>query len=197
MISKSVYLQEVISRHPFTYLTRLFTLNPLHFIGLMFGTLFIFILLYQLHRSPPTSATCSSKFQQTSSPSSLSLHIALLVTWPLGFLLGLTLIGILGGGYQIRFLLPILPATSILAAICITSSGMKVIPLVTILFCYASFHVLYYSILYPPLLADFDVTVFEILEMILSSTLESDSQSKESLLSIYKYMKHFGLAVRI
>jgi hypothetical protein len=196
MISKSVYLQEVTSRHPFTYLTRLFTLNPLHFIGLLFGTLFIFILLYQLQRSCNSSPPPSSHHLAPLLPS-LPLHIALLAIWPLSFLLGLTLIGLLGGGYQIRFILPILPATSILTAICITSSGMRVVPLVNLLLCYASFHLLYYSILYPPLIADFDVTIFEILEMIVTSTLDLDSQSKDSLLSIYKYMKHFGLAVRV
>jgi hypothetical protein len=97
----------------------------------------------------------------------------------------------------VRFLLPILPATAILTAICVTSSGMQVMPLVNLLLCYTSLHLLYYSILYAPLIADFDVTVFELLELILTSTLDLDSFTKDSFLPIYKYMRHFGLAVKI
>lgn len=191
MISKSVYLQEVIARHPFSYVTRLFAINPTHIIGLLFGASFLFLLIHELRvfvLKTPTGA-CNHR--------SSNLQLGVFILWPISFLAGLTLIGLLGGGYQIRFLLPILPATSILTAICICSCGNKVLPLLNILQCYGSFHILYYSILYPPILADFDITVLDILEIILKSPLEADSMTKEALLPIYKYMRHFGLAMKI
>lgn len=195
MISKSMYLQEVINRHPFSYITRVFSVNPIYSIGLLFGIitlivtivkLFHFFIQYFLQNKEKINFNCSY----------FEILIFVLIIWPLSFLFGLTIIGFLGGGYQTRFLLPILPATSILSSICIYITGNKLLPLVCLLFCYTSFHVLYYSILYSPLIADFDVSIFDILNVILLSPLDSDTISKDMLLKTYLYLTHYGFAIK-
>ena len=71
-------------------------------------------------------------------------------------------VGRLGAGYQTRFILPILPATSILASVLInytinnTSSQSIKDTLVSVLISYSSMHLIYYGIMFPPLFADLE-----------------------------------------
>jgi hypothetical protein len=192
MISKSVYLQQVISRHPFAYLSRVFAVSPLHSVGFLFGFILLLVLIIQA-----ISSSRHSSLRHFFQSSKTTVQIGLLILWPLTFLIGLTGIGLLGGGYQTRFTLPVLPATALLTAIAIHYSGRKILPLACLLLSFSSFHVLYYSVLYSPLAADFDVSIFEILESILSSTLEPDTLTKESILQTYLYMKHFGFTFKL
>ena len=71
-------------------------------------------------------------------------------------------LGRLGAGFQTRFLLPVLPATSVLASILINytnsnsnSQSLKEL-LVFVLLSYSAMHMLYYGIMFPPLFADLD-----------------------------------------
>lgn len=199
MILKSIYLQEVINRHPLSYITRIFSVNPIHSIGLLFGTITLTIVIIKLIYFLINNyyfKNDTKKVNQNISLSYFEILISILVIWPLSFLIGLTMIGLFGGGFQTRFLLPILPVTSILSGICIYITGNKLVPLICILFCYTSFHILYYSILYSPLVADFDVSVFDILNVILLSPLDTDKTTKDGLVKTYLHMSHYGFAIK-
>jgi hypothetical protein len=106
--------------------------------------------------------------------------------WPLGFVAGLTLIGGLGGGFQIRFIVPILPATSVLASFAVTSATDLAKPLAAVLLAYSGMHCLFYAVLYSPLFADMHATVFDIIRTILETPYEPP-------VSDIGFMKHFGL----
>ena len=202
MISQSIYLQEVINRHSLSYITRVFSVNPIHSIGLLFGTIFLFVLVVKAiysfikYYSNNSIEHNNNEIKNNFNLSYFEILLSILILWPLSFLIGLTMIGLFGGGYQTRFILPILPATSILSSICIYVTGQKVMPLICILFCYTSFHIVYYSILYPPLVADFDVSIFDIINVMLQSTLDSETMTKDTLIKTYSYMAHYGFALK-
>jgi hypothetical protein len=122
--------------------------------------------------------------------------MSVLVTWPLSFLAGLTAVGIAGGGFQTRFLLPILPATSVLSGYCILRAveSKNLLPLTIhfFLLAYGAFHTLYYGILYPPLYADLDYSVHDVIQGILVSEYVPP-ENWDSLMLTRNYMKHFGL----
>jgi len=115
---------------------------------------------------------------------------------PLSFLFGLTCLGIAGGGYQTRFLLPIFPATSILSGYCVMTSICEgnVFSLVVqvLLIVYGAMHTLYYGILYPPLFADIDYSLVDIINGILANAYVPPN-SKDSFLFVIEHMKHYGL----
>ena len=91
-----------------------------------------------------------------------SASVLVLSIWPLTFLIGLSILGRLGAGYQTRFILPILPATSVLASILInytisnTSSQSIKDTLVLVLVSYSAMHLIYYGIMFPPFFADLE-----------------------------------------
>lgn len=164
MIASSQYLQIAIAKPFYYYIMVLATISPIQVLGLLQS-------LLQLR------------------PSASPLFIILLL-WPVSFLFGLTLVGLRGGGYQTRFLLPILPATSILAAIGIERFGST--PLSATLLSIGAFHALFYGVLFYPLFCDFEFHIFDIIECILRSP-QSIPSSREKYSDILQFMKHFGL----
>ena len=128
--------------------------------------------------------------------------MVILAAWPLCFLAGLTLIGGLGGGFQSRFLLPILPVTCILACLDIVPTtqeskssrhdSMPIICCLILLLVYMAAHTMYYGILFGPLYADLDHSLWDILACIISSPYNSLS-SRDQYMETFKYLKHFGL----
>lgn len=189
MIANSVYLQGAMGKHIFSYFTGLFEISPVHVVGLLYTIVMAIVTSYQYVRS---SHKVVSSFLTSRAPEVDVVGIVVLASWPMAFLCGLTLIGYLGGGIQMRFMLPILPATSILAAIAIVNAGANVSPFVSLLFCISAMHVVYYSVLFPPLFADMENSVFEIVALILNSMLD-DSGSQEIMYKIYQVMKHYGI----
>ena len=193
MIENSAYLQGAMQKHWFSYLTGLFAISPVHVLGLLYVAVLLPRAVLNLR------AFLKARRERVTTALSLQcgndLAAIVFSAWPLAFVAGLTLIGVLGGGFQMRFMLPILPATSILAAIVIVNAGPNVTPLVCVLCCISMLHLFYYSVLYPPLFADIDISVFEILAHLLSSVLD-DQQSKEVTYKMFQTMRHYGLVVR-
>jgi hypothetical protein len=191
MIDNSVYLQGAIGKHSLSYITGLFAVSPVHIVGLVYAAIVIMMVIYRCLFSPRTKD--NSLWTNQSQVDVVA--VAVLLSWPFAFLGGLTLIGVLGGGFQIRFILPILPATAILAGIAIVNAGPNMSPFVSLLCCVSAMHVFYYSVLYSPLFADMDHSAFEIVATILSVTLD-DNGSKESMYKMYQVMRHYGLVTK-
>ena len=110
--------------------------------------------------------------------------------------MGVTCLGMAGGGYQTRFLLPILPATSILTGFCTVKSlldrNILGLTILLLLVFYGAMHTLYYSVLYPPLFADMDYSLVDIVDGILANEYVPPS-NKDSFVYAIEYMKHYGL----
>ena len=96
-----------------------------------------------------------------------------------------------GAGFQTRFIAPIIPCTSILAAHIIIKHKFLLI-LGYILLCLSSFYILYYSILYTNMYADLDYNIWEIIQHILEHSYYAPP-TREYMEIILKYMSHFGL----
>ena len=185
MIDNSPYLQAAVGRHLAAYFIDLFKFSPLQLIGLVFGTCafapvlhYLFLLLKE-KRILSRNDICSDK-------SLKFLMYAVFALWPLGYVCGFTLVGGLGGGFQIRFILPILPATSILAGLATMESDKILHILVALLLVYSGIHSFYYSILYSPLYADMHTTIFDVIRVILEAPYEAPKGD-------ITFMKHFGL----
>lgn len=190
MIDNSAYLQGAIGKHTFSYITGLFAISPVHTVGLMYAAAVMTIAVYRHLHSPRAKDT----FPWRHGPH-VDVVVAVLLSWPLAFLGGLTFIGALGGGFQIRFILPILPATAILTGIAVVNAGPTVSPFVSLLCCVSAMHVLYYSVLYSPLFADMDNSVLEIVAKILNTTLDTNG-SKESMYRMFQVMQHYGFVAK-
>mmetsp|Transcript_23319 Transcript_23319/g.40353 ORF Transcript_23319/g.40353 Transcript_23319/m.40353 type:complete len:156 (-) Transcript_23319:8-475(-) len=134
------------------------------------------------------------------------LTLLLFSLWPIGFLVGLTVLGSAGSGFQSRFLMPMLPGSAILSALCfqwvyrvcstlpysgrIMSTACSVV--MGVLMMYSVVHVFYYSVLYAPLFADLDVSLVDILCSILQSVYSAPA-SREEFRGTLKFMGHYGL----
>ena len=141
-----------------------------------------------------------------------------LCVWPAAFLAGLTLLGSLGAGFQLRFLAPMLPGSAVVLGVISAYAplffrddddeydddgdgdgglwframrDMAVVLAVpaAILSAMTGF---YYGVLYAPLYADLPVSVFDVLVAILSNPLPSLS-GREMRDEMSLFMRHFGL----
>jgi hypothetical protein len=198
MIQNSLYLQAAMNRNFAAYLIDMFKFSPLQLVGFMFGlcsvvsVLYAFIQLLRLdegqQQAVSVSVSVSGLFSRVCSEQTLLTRqsLAAFTLWPAGFVGGLTLIGGLGGGFQIRFIVPILPATSILAGMAVVRTDSLLHPLVAVLLVYSGMHSLFYSVLYSPLYADMHASVFDIIRTILETPYEAPSFD-------IQFMKHFGL----
>lgn len=125
----------------------------------------------------------------------------------LGYIGGLTVLAAMGAGSQSRFLLPMLPLTSVITALHITELSMSsshcmtmmmMMPMVSVLLAYGAMHSVYYGVLMAPLVGDLDVSLWDVLISILSSplrlpTADADADDEMTMKSIVMYAKHFGM----
>jgi hypothetical protein len=132
--------------------------------------------------------------------------------WPVSFVVGFTLIGFLGAGYQSRFILPAMPAISILLGLAVGSSiyGLShsslidreqslittvILAFITVLGMISIIHCTYYGMMYGPLYADLNHSWIDLLQTIISSQYHMPS-SQQEFINILNHMKHFGLMVQ-
>lgn len=184
MVERSPYLQAALARSPAAYFEDLLSLSPLQLAGLLFGLLSLLTILRSLLQAERW-VHGGGMYRELREQ---QMAVAVLALWPMGFLAGLTLIGSLGGGFQLRFLAPMLPASSALAGAALAAADPMVLPLGALLLVYGGMHCLFYSVLYAPLFADMPATVFDIIKTILESPYEAP-------VADVKFMKHFGLSL--
>ncbi len=191
MIEKSVYMQEALNKPFHYYVTMITKISPVHVFGCM--------LLLMSALSSAWGTICGLIKDRSRIDKILfvdiemisSLEYWILFLWPLGFLSGHTFVGMKGGGYQTRFLLPALPATSIITAIGV-EKFRDVSSVLYIFVAIGCMHIMFYGIMFYPLFADFEFCVFDIIATILSSP-QYAMDSRETYVQAFKYMKHFGL----
>jgi hypothetical protein len=177
MIDMSPYLQSIISKPFHTYCSSMLIYSPVSLAGIVYG----FSNIY-----------CQD------------IDNFILVVWPLAFIVALTLLGVFGAGYQLRFLTPVLPASSVLAGYCMDgylnnrdSLFSVAVPVgIVLLLCYSAIHCLYYGVLFAPLYAEFDETLVGVLLSLLTAPYYAP-QDRLEMQNIFKFLAHFGLSRKI
>jgi hypothetical protein len=214
MLQRSSFVRAAVAKPWPTYVLTLLQVSPLHLLGLL-GASAVLVWMLAGAPCPSTAASASTKDitsttrQQPAFPSPrlrAVLPLMALSAWPAAFLVGLTVLGAAGSGFQSRFLMPMLPGSAILSAAvldAVRSAGaaaggnMRILAdcagcVVTILAVYSAMHVLYYAVLYAPLFADLDVSLLDVLGSTLQSPY-SAPDSRESFQAMLRFMAHYGM----
>jgi hypothetical protein len=188
------FLQQAVQRPWHHYFTLLCTLHPAYLLGLVL----VLACAGQAYRRV--------RRQQQQLQMDDALRLLVLALYPLSFLLALTLLGMLGAGYQARFLLPALPGLALLGAVAIhlllrrwgDNAGLQV--LLLLLGAYAAMHALYYGLLAPTLHADVEQSVFSMLRVVLQShfprLVGGGGGGREEQARLEQVLRHFGLAAQ-
>jgi hypothetical protein len=210
LLATSAFVRSAVGKPPTYYAKTLLEFSPMQAVGALFGTL-VFLrfagkLCWQfLH--------CSSRKSRINGenivPYGCSGRLCALSVWPLAFLAGLTLVGVLGGGFQSRFIVPIVPATSVLAAQCIYRAGAwssslvsssssataAVYVLAALALAHAAVHCYYYGILFSNLYADLDQSALAALSGLLAAPY-SPMQSAASMREMLAFLAHYGVNLK-
>lgn len=235
MLAQSPFVLHAVSKPWFTYLVSMCTLLPLHAVGLIFGTTvsmnYLLRRFIQCMRGPNslhTTAACARGCPSVDMHHrACDLHsvvdsnvVVLLTLWSWGVLGGHTLLSMLGAGTQMRFLLPMLPATSVLAALAIvtpfnvatwslgpcfsvytgksadgftTQAGGGIrYAVAALLLSYAAMHTLYYGILFAPLYADIEYSLVDAIACLLRNP-KHNLATEEVYVSIVRFLRHYGV----
>ena len=187
LLTRSPFVQQAVARHPAFYLSTLLTLAPAYLPS--------FLIL------PHDAATLLSTLQRhglSSLPTSLPQPVkarVVLGMWASAFLGGMSVLGLLGAGYQMRFIAPALPALALLASDAIVGwaeAGWPACECMALLLSLGAMHGLYFGVLYAPIYADVTVALPEILGSILAEPMPSGSGDGTELKAGYEMMRHFG-----
>ena len=193
MIEKSGYLQEALLKPWFHYFMILSTISPIHMFGMTL--LIVNTIIYTRNRDMKSPSLKSKLSRNVVEAPHFLVDCWALVVWPLAFILGHVVVGVCGGGYQTRFILPIIPATSIIAAL-----GLEVLPeyqaTASALVAIGAMHLLFYGVMFYPLFCDFEFNVFDIIQIIVDST-QYIPESQKEFAGVFKYMEHHGLRKRL
>ena len=176
MISNSVFLQRSTNHPWYYYLYILSTISPIHMLGLLQCS--IALLGRVLRRVPRLDLDKGMT------------DYYILFVWPVSYMVGLTCVGIAGGGFQTRFLLPIIPATSLIASIGIVKS-VSISPVAIMLISIGAMHLMFYGVMFYPFFCDFEFNVFDVVEIILKSP-RIYPDSPDAYNGIFRFMAHYG-----
>eukprot|EP01036_Dinobryon_divergens_P034784 gene34784-44988_t len=189
MLDNSPFVRAAIHKPYHTYFSTLLTFSPMHLFGLLFCSLTIVVMIFAVavtcfrpisvddddddDSEPPKEADSGRRRNYIGDVlrrNAVMVKLCVFSLWPLSFLVGLTLLGVMGAGFQSRFLLPLLPATAILAVL----------------------HSCVYGMMFAPLFGDLDLNIVGMMDSMYENPLKSPS-SEETWQQILQYLRHFGL----
>ena len=130
---------------------------------------------------------------QISNLNNKNLFIVGLTFWILGVLGGHTFIGVIGGGYQSRFLLPMIPPCCILTALAWNSKREELIIPFVLCICYGVMGSLFYGVMFSPLFADFENSIFGIIFNVILRSPVHPLSSQFTATEVASFMKHYGV----
>mgnify|MGYP003385937873 CR=1 FL=1 len=199
MLEKSKYMRSVVGRPASFYVALLFEKAPLHLLGMIYGLLYFFSVLYQacsscarLSERQLNSDSLEVIRSQVFTTENIFITMLTLISWAV--LLGHTLLGFLGGGSQTRFIALVTPAASMLIGHCLAkSNGGGFTVAVTLLVAMMSMYTLYYGILYAPLFSDLDYSIFGVMYDTILQYPYHSIQSPECGKDLTQFMSHYGL----
>lgn len=136
------------------------------------------------------------------------VKLSLFLLWPLSFLVGLTIVGAKGAGFQSRFLLPFLPASAVLSVLvgAIVESHLQMqrrlsvlhivagvtVSLFDLLLFFSAIQTAVYGVLFPPLFGDLDSSVMDMVTSMLDNSL-LPVNSREVWEGALMFLRHFGI----
>ena len=211
LLKRSQFVKKAVEKPWYSYLQTICTISPLMACGLIIGGVCLLLTLYHIMtpimidimRMKEKYGRYSTKKIREMNENELRrtwlpmYRLGVLVLWPLGYIVGHTLLAALGAGTQTRFILAAVPGCSVLLAIAIDKVLQTQLyplifaPLILLLFIQA-IHCVYYGILYPSMHADFDLTLYQMISLMLNSPYHVPS-TKDSFLATGMFMRHFGL----
>ena len=193
----------------------------MHLYGLLFCSLAIVVVTSAVAVCPPTYVGDNSEPQNNGHKrnnmgailrrNGVIVKLCVFSLWPLSFLVGLTLLGAMGAGFQSRFLLPLLPATAVLGSVTVyvlysyclllrpTDSILHMIvtssiSLFDVLLFVAVIHSCVYGMMFAPLFGDLDMNIVDMIDSMHENPLRILS-SQDTWQQILQYLRHFGLPV--
>ena len=229
MLDNSPFVRAAIHKPYHTYFSTLLTFSPMHLFGLLFCSLTIVVMIFAVavtcfrpisvddddddDSEPPKEADSGRRRNYIGDVlrrNAVMVKLCVFSLWPLSFLVGLTLLGVMGAGFQSRFLLPLLPATAILGSVTVyvlhsycllkrstTNSFFHMIvatsaSLFDLLLLVAVLHSCVYGMMFAPLFGDLDLNIVGMMDSMYENPLKSPS-SEETWQQILQYLRHFGL----
>lgn len=198
MLERFPFVRQAVMRPWHFYFITLADFSPLHLFGLLFATLLIGICFLKIFFGKiKLIDLLTSKYRRF-------YLLMVFWLWPFCFVAGLMVLGLAGGGYQQRFLTPMLAGTAFLTSIVICdvflsipSNVVVVLVSVVMMWCLWSSLCLsfYFGVLFAPLHAEVSFGIESMISLMLSSSFII-MQSHEEMLQLFEFMKHFGFKVR-
>jgi hypothetical protein len=200
MLKKYPFVRKAVEKPWYTYIRAFCTISPLNMIGLLFLVV-LFIVWINNTRFNPRNEN-EKVTNSNNNPPNFKNWIPRIVVFsslPMGYLFLLTALGIIGSGYQLRFILPILPFTGLLSAIALQLMETKLssililsssyFPFVFSYFSYSAILFFYYCNLYSIYYADLEYSILDIIIQILKSPYPELLVNTDFV----KLMTHFGV----
>jgi hypothetical protein len=199
MIANSLFLQVAIAKPSYTYFWSFLKFSPLLIVGLVYGTGTLVTLILAWisdYFSKDSSANIDNDDKQldinTFKLLKQKVRVAVVTLWPMSFIIGHTIIGLCGAGYQIRLILPAIPAAALLSGIAISNLSEISYPVVCILVGYSCCHFLFYAVMFAPMYADLKYSIFDFVSIIISTPYDA-ALVQQHFNSVLEFLKHFGL----
>ena len=191
MIDKFQFIRMIISRPVHFYLSTLIKIAPVTAMGLAIA------LKYFIQYIGITLKYFMSLFNTPKQYSTKDVTVKALGVIPVAYITGLTLLGSLGAGYQMRFLLPMIPIVSIVLAheLCSCSSPNALFSPLLLLSMINICHCCYYGILCAPMHADIYISIFEIIAKIIQSPYYAPA-TREAYEVMQLHNKHYGFHIQ-
>jgi hypothetical protein len=187
MIKKSTFLQTAVRQPYYFYLRSVLVLNPLYLPGLLTGIGCGVCVLIRAVRFSHTEM--NDEFYR-------QCKLAVFALWPLSFITAFSALGILGAGFQTRFILPMVPCCCCLTAVSISKLtarvGSTAVIVPSVLLAYASIHSFYYGVLFAPLFADLDFNVWDIIWDLLDA-LYYPPRDQNTFKECVQWVRHYGV----
>lgn len=204
MVATNSFIRRAVDRPWYFYAGVLLRFSPLLLVGLLF--LPFAVKVYLFGTDVPTSAASRAGSahpgeaeRKTGFERKTAWRYLTLSSWPMAFLVGLSVLGVAGAGSQARFLLPaIAPLCALTGAqLAFTSAHSEhVLPLAALLLAYMGVNLMYYAILFPNLYADLDLSVIELISRTLLPTSSSPNMStQECTAELLVWLRHHGVHV--
>ena len=216
MLRNSPYMQKVIGRPWYYYLRLLCEITPIHLMGLLYGLLkcghWLKTLTLELSCGGK-NGVLKDRLERVLALFSNDMCITILLTlWSVSVLVGHNVLGVLGAGYQTRFIAPLVTPCCVLAATAVatpvvsrqppTKSGGATVVIVqesrfalmgALLLAYSTMGTLFYGVLFAPIFADFDFSIGEIIFGIITANPAHNLANADRLKDVIDFMKHYGL----
>lgn len=193
MLAQSSFVHAAVTGRPwYFYLEQSCTVLPFFLVAFLVVVVAAVVSACSRKRKFDGQVLVNPKHQQSDDVDVLWMALTILGTILLAFVVGLTLLGALGMGYQTRFILPLSPIVAIIVAVFTEElatlklssplTAAWIDQMLSMIMVLTAIHGWYYGVQYPTRYADLHGGVFDVLASILRHP--TDTEVQQSLLHI-------------